>query len=162
MLEHLDLVEPIARKMRRRLPDSFELQDLVQEGILGLLAAARTYRAGAGASKRTWAWRKITHAIQQAVQGKAYSYATGRAPLEIVEREAAPVPEPEKPENPVMLAAMAELSPLQHQLIHLVYYQNQTLYALRTTKELGISSRKLKEQHDAALESLRPFLKQAA
>lgn len=162
MLDHLDLVEPIARRMRRRLPDSFELQDLVQDGILGLFAAARTYRANAGASKSTWARLKITHAIQDAVHGKAYTYATGRAPLEVVKGQAAPVPEPETSENPEVVAAMAELSPLQHRLMHLVYYQNQTLYALRKTKELGISSRKLKVEHDAALESLRPLLKQAA
>lgn len=41
---HLELVPPIARRVQRRLPPSFELDDLVGEGNIGLMHAASRYR----------------------------------------------------------------------------------------------------------------------
>ncbi|MES2136105.1 MAG: sigma-70 family RNA polymerase sigma factor [Pseudomonadota bacterium] len=42
--QHLDLVPPIARHVHAQLPPSFELDDLVGEGYVGLMHAAARYR----------------------------------------------------------------------------------------------------------------------
>jgi RNA polymerase sigma factor for flagellar operon FliA len=43
MLDHLRLVRRIARHVARRLPCHFEIEDLVQAGMVGLLEAAQRY-----------------------------------------------------------------------------------------------------------------------
>lgn len=42
---HLSLVPPIARRVKKRLPPSFDLDDLISEGNIGLTQAATRYRA---------------------------------------------------------------------------------------------------------------------
>lgn|GEM_PF-6890525 len=41
--QHFHLVRPIAERIQKRLPPSFELEDLIQNGHLGLLRAATLY-----------------------------------------------------------------------------------------------------------------------
>lgn len=43
VLEHLDLVNAIARSVARRLPACFEFDDLVQAGRIGLMRAAASF-----------------------------------------------------------------------------------------------------------------------
>lgn len=42
--EHLAMVPPLARSIAARLPPSFDIEDLVSEGYVGLLRAATRYR----------------------------------------------------------------------------------------------------------------------
>lgn len=42
--KHLHLVPPLARSVHRRVPPSFELDDLIAEGSIGLLRAAERFR----------------------------------------------------------------------------------------------------------------------
>lgn len=51
ILDHLHLVKIAARSIKRRLPPSFELDDLIGEGTLGLITAADTYDASRGPFK---------------------------------------------------------------------------------------------------------------
>jgi RNA polymerase sigma factor (sigma-70 family) len=44
VLEHLDMVPPIASRLKLTLPPSFELADLIAEGNFGLIRAATRYR----------------------------------------------------------------------------------------------------------------------
>lgn len=63
--EHLTLVKRIARHLAVRLPDSIDLNDLIQAGMIGLLEAAKHYDAshGAGASFATFAGLRIRGAM---------------------------------------------------------------------------------------------------
>jgi RNA polymerase sigma factor (sigma-70 family) len=169
--EFLPLVEGIARRIRRKLPKHFELEDLVHEGVIGLMHAARTYRADAGASPKTWASRKINYSIRSAIRGHSYGaridlYHGQREGLDelLDERNGHVAPaESDSAEYPPHFAqALAQLSPERRMLIEMLYEQNQSLYALRKSRALGLSKRGLRAAHDEALEQLRPLLRRAA
>jgi len=57
--EHATLVKRIAYHLLGRLPDSVQLDDLIQAGMIGLLEAARKYDGGKGASFETYAGIRI-------------------------------------------------------------------------------------------------------
>lgn len=57
--EHATLVKRIAYHLLGRLPDSVQLDDLIQAGMIGLLEAARKYDGAKGASFETYAGIRI-------------------------------------------------------------------------------------------------------
>ena len=61
--EHLPLVQRIARRLKARLPDTIELDDLLQVGLMGLLRARESYDASQGASFATYAGIRIKGAM---------------------------------------------------------------------------------------------------
>jgi len=61
--QHADLVKRIAYHLIARLPDSVEVEDLVQSGMIGLLEAASHYRSDKGASFETYAGIRIRGAM---------------------------------------------------------------------------------------------------
>ena len=60
---YADLVKRIAQHLAARLPDSVQLDDLVQAGMMGLLEAAQHYDASQGASFETYAGIRIRGAM---------------------------------------------------------------------------------------------------
>jgi RNA polymerase sigma factor for flagellar operon FliA len=60
---HLDLVRYVALRIASRLPLSVELDDLVHDGILGLLDAVAKFDARRGVRFRTYAERRVRGAI---------------------------------------------------------------------------------------------------
>ncbi len=60
---HAPLVKRIAYHLLTRLPPSVLLDDLIQAGMIGLLEAARNYKASQGASFETYAGIRIRGAI---------------------------------------------------------------------------------------------------
>ncbi|WP_425434234.1 RNA polymerase sigma factor FliA [Marinobacter zhejiangensis] len=60
---HAPLVKKIALHLLARLPDSVQLDDLMQAGMIGLLEAAQKYQANKGASFETYAGIRIRGAI---------------------------------------------------------------------------------------------------
>src|SRR5580698_7165346 len=63
ILEHIDLVRRIAYHMMRRMPNSIEVDDLIQTGMVGLLEAAQRYEWRAGSTFSAYATRRIRGAI---------------------------------------------------------------------------------------------------
>ncbi|MDK2779530.1 MAG: RNA polymerase sigma factor FliA [Pseudomonadota bacterium] len=61
--EHATLVKRIAHHLMGRLPDSVQIDDLIQAGMIGLLEAARKYDGGKGASFETYAGIRIRGAM---------------------------------------------------------------------------------------------------
>lgn len=61
--EHLRLVSAIAKVLSRRLPSTVELNELINDGVLGLLDAARRFDASRGVSFSTYAGHRIRGAI---------------------------------------------------------------------------------------------------
>ncbi|MBC7644867.1 MAG: sigma-70 family RNA polymerase sigma factor [Thermoleophilia bacterium] len=57
--EHLELVDKIVRGMLRRLPSHIDKSDLVQQGRMGLMEAARRYDPTSAASFKTFATYRI-------------------------------------------------------------------------------------------------------
>lgn len=69
VLNHLQLVNRIAGKLKPRLPPCFELDDLVQAGMLGLMEAASQFDPGRfpGVAFGAFARRRIRGAIQDSI-----------------------------------------------------------------------------------------------
>jgi RNA polymerase sigma factor for flagellar operon FliA len=63
ILQHIDLVRRIAYHMMRRMPNSIEVDDLIQTGMVGLLEAAQRYEIRAGSTFSAYATRRIRGAI---------------------------------------------------------------------------------------------------
>lgn len=61
--ENIDLVKRIAFKLHSRLPDSVQVEDLIQAGMLGLLEAHERFDADEGASFSTFAGIRIRGAM---------------------------------------------------------------------------------------------------
>jgi RNA polymerase sigma factor (sigma-70 family) len=80
---HLALVPPIARRVHRRLPPSFDLDDLIGCGYVGLVDAAARYRPRehGGAPFSAFARRRIHGAIVDSVRRRAWVENTA-GPLE--------------------------------------------------------------------------------
>lgn len=57
--KHVPLVKRIAYHLKGRLPDSVQVDDLIQAGMLGLLEAAKNYDASQGACFETYAGIRI-------------------------------------------------------------------------------------------------------
>lgn len=65
---HLDLVRQLAVRVARRLPPSFELDDLVQQGCLGLLQAADRYDPDLNSSFDAYARPRIKGAMLDSIR----------------------------------------------------------------------------------------------
>lgn len=63
IMQHAPLVKRIAYHLLSRLPDSVQVDDLIQAGMLGLLEATRQYDASQGASFETYAGIRIRGAM---------------------------------------------------------------------------------------------------
>lgn len=75
---HLHLVPPIARRIQQRLPPSFDIDDLIGEGNLGLWRAATHYRPDAhgGCPFSAYARRRIRGAIGDSIRRRHFIAAT--------------------------------------------------------------------------------------
>ena len=61
--EYAPMVKRIAHHLMARLPNTVQVDDLIQAGMIGLLEAARKYDAGKGASFETYAGIRIRGAM---------------------------------------------------------------------------------------------------
>jgi RNA polymerase sigma factor for flagellar operon FliA len=59
VIEHAPLVKRIAYHLKARLPDSVQVDDLIQAGMIGLIEASGKYDAGQGARFETYAGIRI-------------------------------------------------------------------------------------------------------
>lgn len=59
VVEHAPLVKRIAYHLKARLPDSVQVDDLIQAGMIGLIEASRKYDAQQGARFETYAGIRI-------------------------------------------------------------------------------------------------------
>lgn len=75
---HLKLVPPIARRVKKKLPPSFDLDDLIGEGYIGLMHAAERYRplTHGGTPFSAYARPRIRGAIVDSVRRKCWQENT--------------------------------------------------------------------------------------
>jgi RNA polymerase sigma factor (sigma-70 family) len=152
----MDLVVPLARRLKRRLPGTFELDDLIQSGFLGLLRAAR--EQDDRSPERHWARYRIWTAMLDAVEAE-WHWVTMRA--ELAAEVGAPQPQEPAPVSPLherLAGALADLTPVQRHLIELVYEHGESLWRVGHSKAAGIGWRRAQREHQAALETLRAII----
>lgn len=75
---HAPLVKEIAMQIHVKLPPSVDIDDLSQNGMLGLCYAARDYRADRGASFATYAKKRIRGEILDFLRGNDWLSRTMR------------------------------------------------------------------------------------
>jgi len=63
LAEHADLVRRIAYHLVGRLPESVDVNDLIQTGMVGLMEAARNFKSDRGANFATYAGIRIRGAM---------------------------------------------------------------------------------------------------
>ena len=68
IMEHAPLVKRIAYHLLNKLPDSVQVDDLIQAGMLGLLEAIKHYDASQGASFDTYAGIRVRGAMLDEVR----------------------------------------------------------------------------------------------
>ena len=69
ILEHLPQVKLIARRIHERLPGSVSLDDLISNGVLGLISAIDRYDSAHDVKLKTYAEYKIRGAILDSLRG---------------------------------------------------------------------------------------------
>lgn len=68
----LPFVQSLARRMASTMPHSIDLDDLVQDGVLGLIDAAHRFDAGRGIKFETFAERRVRGAMIDALRRDAW------------------------------------------------------------------------------------------
>src|SRR4026207_2000560 len=68
----LPFVEALARRMASSMPNSIDIGDLVQDGVLGLIDAARRFDEDRGIKFETFAERRVRGAMIDALRKDAW------------------------------------------------------------------------------------------
>ncbi len=84
---HLWLVRAIAKKVLGTLPRHLELNDLIEDGALGLIAAARRYNSGLGIPFPLYAKHRIHGAIVDGLRRMDHLSRDSRSEAKRFERE---------------------------------------------------------------------------
>jgi RNA polymerase sigma factor FliA len=79
----LPFVEALARRMAASMPNSIDVGDLVQDGVLGLIDAAHRFDAGRGIKFETFAERRVRGAMIDALRRDAWPRGVRRQRREL-------------------------------------------------------------------------------
>src|SRR5438552_14272602 len=79
----LPFVEALARRMAASMPNSIDVGDLVQDGVLGLIDAARRFDESRGIKFETFAERRVRGAMIDALRRDAWPRGVRRVRREL-------------------------------------------------------------------------------
>ena len=79
----LPFVEALARRMAASMPNSIDVGDLVQDGVLGLIDAAHSFDEGRGIKFETFAERRVRGAMIDALRRDAWPRGVRRQRREL-------------------------------------------------------------------------------
>src|SRR5215217_5268472 len=79
----LPFVEALARRMASSMPNSIDIGDLVQDGVLGLIDAAKRFDEGRGIKFETFAERRVRGAMIDALRKDAWPRGVRRQRREL-------------------------------------------------------------------------------
>jgi RNA polymerase sigma factor (sigma-70 family) len=165
IVDHMSIVPPIARYIGKGLPPSFELDDLVQAGHLGLIDAADKFDESQGVPFSAYARRRVYGEMMDSVRRRKYVDATHDSiddhtydlkdtslmdAEQLVERR-------QKVER--IDRALEALTAREKVVIQMHYRQDQNLIAVGEVIECHPS--RASQLHTAALGKLRVELKAA-
>ena len=85
ILEHLPQVKLIARRIHERLPGSVSLDDLISNGVVGLIAAIDRYDPSHDVKLKTYAEYKIRGAILDSLRGLDWAPRQQRKRSKLIE-----------------------------------------------------------------------------
>src|SRR5579863_6615201 len=79
----LPFVEALARRMASSMPNSIDIADLVQDGVIGLIDAAHRFDEGRGIKFETFAERRVRGAMIDALRRDAWPRGVRRIRREL-------------------------------------------------------------------------------
>lgn len=154
---HIGLVKNIAVALAKRLPAWIDLDDLMQEGYLALIQAAKRYRNGPVIFGK-FAQLRVRGAMLDSIRRRHWTYGThvelpeadedeprcdATVEAELVEAQAAAG----------VRAALRELPRSQRRVLRLRYERDRTLAA--AAGRMGVSAYRASKLHRDGLERLR-------
>jgi RNA polymerase sigma factor (sigma-70 family) len=159
---HLDLARSLAKSIAAKLPNSFELDDLISVGYIGLLHAATRYRPGAhgGAPFPAYARQVIRGAILDSVRRGHYVENTRASCTEIPEAAHAYDREAELDNARAgerLAAAVAQLG-ARHRAVVGWHYGEEELGLPAVGARLGVGERRAAQLREEAVRELRSQL----
>lgn len=155
VLEHLPLVRAIAKRLHETLPASFDLDDLIQSGTIGLMESLDRYDPEIDFSVAAFVKHRIRGAILNSVRGSEYRDSTHEElPAEM------PVPSvPQRPEVLDIRAAVAKLPPREREVLER-HSEGETLVSIAVG--LAVSHTRAKQLHRRAISRVQSHLAVAA
>jgi RNA polymerase sigma factor for flagellar operon FliA len=152
----LPLVRKLALRLARKLPPSIEVDDLVQEGSIGLMQAAKRFDPKAHDNFALYAQRRIMGAMLDSVRRRHWVAAT-LAPIE----EGQGMPEEgdleqetqEREITGVVRQACGQLRSDKRRAIHLVYSEGMTQHS--AAREMGVSVERFRTLHRESVDLMR-------
>src|SRR5512136_2816041 len=79
----LPFVEALARRMAASMPNSIDIDDLVQDGVMGLIDAAQRFDESRGIKFETFAERRVRGAMIDALRREAWPRGVRRVRREL-------------------------------------------------------------------------------
>lgn len=163
---NLALARQAALRIKRRLPPSFETDDLVSAGYVGLIRAAERYRPDLhdGVPFPVFARQVVRGAILDTVQGR-HDGVAGRHWIAHTAQPLVDAPEPvceagmdalaeRREQVEQVIAAAGELTPAQREILSL-YYGQQEIPLPEIAARLGMSYSWTIKHYKAAIATLR-------
>jgi len=157
--ENLEDVRAIAARLARRLPPSFDREDLVQQGCLGLIEAANCYDGRPGVTFFAFARRRVFGSMLDYIRRRHWKNAT-LGSLDLAEHKAAADHTEDRiqhfQEAAEINRALRRLSGRELVIVRAFYGQGQTNRNIGPG--LGIKGGRVGQLHRLALERLRQNL----
>ena len=157
---HSHLVRPIALSLKHRLPASFEADDLIQSGMIGLIAAADRYDETRPETFEAYCRQKIRGAILDACKHE-YRNATCESIDDNVYQLRAPAPrideqlEQEQAHDQVR-NAIENLTPRQRKVVSIRFASDRTCTQVEAGEQLGgISQAGVRDLEQRAFRSMQ-------
>ncbi|MDR2092235.1 MAG: RNA polymerase sigma factor FliA [Azoarcus sp.] len=131
---HAPLVKRIAYQMMTRLPASVEVEDLVQNGMMGLLEALNRFEEGMGAQFETYAAQRIRGAMLDGLRDADWAPRSARRDMRRIENAIRELEQKNgRPPNETELAAHLDMPLSEYQRMlqearghQLVYFDDFT------------------------------------
>jgi RNA polymerase sigma factor (sigma-70 family) len=159
---HAGLVRSVARAFVSRLPPCFDLDDLVQEGFIGLIDAADKYDPGLNVPFAAYAFYRVRGAICSSVRRSQWANSTMASIFsdggELMFEPTSSAPDHDGDLNREtrgrqLRAALAEhLTPRERFVVELYFFEGETL--LEAGKRLGVNNSRASQINHKALQKL--------
>jgi RNA polymerase sigma factor (sigma-70 family) len=154
--KHLPEVRAIALNLKRRLPPSIEVDDLVQQGSLGLMHAADRFDPAVGIDLITYARRRVIGAMLDSIRRRHWADANA-APLETADQvpaeETTEATVVRKQERREITRAVVRLPDRELHIVQRRYRDGEHLQNIAPS--LALSPSRIGQLHQQALAKLR-------
>jgi RNA polymerase sigma factor (sigma-70 family) len=161
--DHLNIVQPIARMIAQKVPESFELDDLVSIGMTALVEAADRYqpKQHGGAPFGAYARLCVRGAILDSISGRHFARAKSTGSLDAGGLEVSILQNLDAGIDRArvrakLLAAAAELPERQRDVLKLHYGDGLSLAEI--SEQYGVHGHTASKWHIDALKALRKLL----